>query len=71
MHIKNATISMGAEGAVSGESTGVILAHGAGTDMHAPLLLAFAQGLAAAGYLVLRFNFLYKEKGKKAPDPMK
>ena len=62
---------MGAEGAVSGESTGVILAHGAGKDIHAPLLLAFAQGLAAAAYLVLRFNFLYKEKGKKAPDPMK
>ncbi len=54
---------------VSGKGSGVILAHGAGNDMHAPLLTAFSHGLAAAGYLVLRFNFLYKEKGKKAPDP--
>lgn len=47
---------------------GVIIAHGAGNDMHHPMLSFLADGLADAGYLTLRFNFLYKEKGKKAPD---
>ena len=36
--------------------------------MTAPLLIAVAEGLAARGVTVLRFNFLYKELGKKAPD---
>lgn len=47
---------------------GVILAHGAGNDMNQPMLVFLAEGLARAGYLTLRFNFLYKEQGKKAPD---
>jgi uncharacterized protein len=47
---------------------GVILAHGAGNDMNQPMLVFLAEGLARAGYLALRFNFLYKEQGKKAPD---
>ena len=46
----------------------LVLAHGAGNDMTAPLLVAVAEGLAARGVTVLRFNFLYKELGKKAPD---
>jgi len=48
--------------------TGLILAHGAGNDMHNPLITAVAVRLAAEGFPVLRFNFLYKEKGKKSPD---
>ena len=43
---------------------GLILAHGAGNDMHQPMLVFLAEGLAQAGYLTLRFNFLYKEQGK-------
>jgi predicted alpha/beta-hydrolase family hydrolase len=49
--------------------TGVIVAHGAGNDMHTPLLSAFCSGLVQAGLLVMRFNFPYRERGKKAPDP--
>jgi predicted alpha/beta-hydrolase family hydrolase len=49
----------------------VILAHGAGNDMNQSLLVFLATGLSQAGYLTLRFNFPYKEKGKKAPDPPK
>lgn len=49
--------------------TGVIVAHGAGNDMEHPLLISFADGLAEAGYPTLRFNFPYKEKGRKLPDP--
>ncbi len=53
------------------KSVGVILAHGAGNDMETPLIVALANELAAAGYLSLRFNFPYKEKGRKAPDSQK
>jgi len=49
--------------------TGVIAAHGAGNDMEHPLLADFTVGLAGAGYPALRFNFPYKERGLKIPDP--
>ncbi len=52
----------------SEQTTGVIFAHGAANDMHNPLIKFVSQGLGQAGYLTLRFNFLYKEKGKKSPD---
>ncbi|MDD5712714.1 MAG: hypothetical protein PHY31_08160, partial [Smithellaceae bacterium] len=50
------------------KDTGIIIAHGAGNDMDNELLVAVADGLANAGYITLRFNFPYKEKGLKAPD---
>lgn len=46
----------------------LVLAPGAGTDMHNPLLVAVADGLAARGYPSVRFNFPYKERGGRAPD---
>jgi len=57
------------QGFAAGRSAAVIVAHGAGNDMHNPLLVHFSEGLCRAGYLSLRFNFPYKEKGQKAPDP--
>ena len=54
-----------------GKTTAVIFAHGAGNDMNNPLIVYLANGLFDAGYLTLRFNFPYKEKGKKAPDSQK
>ena len=53
------------------KTVGVILAHGAGNDMENPLIVAAADGLCRAGFLTLRFNFLYKEKGRKSPDSQK
>ena len=50
------------------KSAGVIFAHGAANDMHNPLIKHISHGLGQAGYLTLRFNFLYTEKGKKSPD---
>jgi predicted alpha/beta-hydrolase family hydrolase len=47
---------------------GLIVAHGASNDMNNPLIVAVSEGLATAGYVTLRFNFPYKEKGKKSPD---
>jgi len=49
-------------------ATAVILAHGAGSDMNAPFLCAVHEGLAARGYVTVRFNFPYKERGGRAPD---
>jgi hypothetical protein len=52
----------------SKSNTALIVAHGAGNNMNAPLLAAFSEGLSNAGIPVMRFNFLYSEHGKKAPD---
>lgn len=51
-----------------GGKKGMILAHGAGNDMEQPMIVFLAEGLAQTGYLTLRFNFLYKEEGRNAPD---
>ncbi len=48
--------------------TVVILAHGAGNDMNSPFLSAVHEGLAARGYVTVKFNFPYKEAGGRAPD---
>ena len=52
-----------------GKGTGVIIAHGAGNDMDHALIVTLSNGLAGAGFVTLRFNFPYKEKGRRAPDP--
>jgi predicted alpha/beta-hydrolase family hydrolase len=57
------------QGFAAGRTVAVVVAHGAGNDMHTPLLVHFSTGLSRAGTLSLRFNFPYKEKGQKAPDP--
>ena len=54
-----------------GGGAAVALAPGAGTSMDNPLLVAVAEGLAARGHAVLRFNFAYREKGSRRPDPAK
>jgi uncharacterized protein len=46
----------------------LVWAHGAGGDMDHPHVVGVAQGLAARGIEVVRFNFLYREQGRKAPD---
>lgn len=56
------------DGFRSGQDPALILAHGAGNDMNHPFLGHVAEGLAGAGALVVRFNFPYKEQGRKAPD---
>src|SRR5437667_7585981 len=62
-----------AHGPVSGEWTDgrpvVVVAHGAGNDLDAPLLVGFTEGLAEAGVGSLRFNFPYKQRDRRAPDP--
>ena len=47
-----------------------VCAHGAGGSMHDRGMLAVARTLRARGFDVVRFNFLYKERGSGRPDPM-
>lgn len=46
----------------------VVLAHGAGSDMAHPAVVAVCDGIRAAGFPTVRFNFPYREAGRRAPD---
>jgi hypothetical protein len=56
------------QGPKRGLDRAVLLAHGAGADMHAKALTVVADALADAKIPSLRFNYPYKTAGKKAPD---
>jgi predicted alpha/beta-hydrolase family hydrolase len=47
----------------------LILGHGAGADQMSGFMRMVAAGMAARGFDVMTFNFIYKEKGRGAPDP--
>lgn len=51
-----------------GADRAVLLAHGAGSDMHAATLAAVADALADAAIPSLRFNYPYRDAGRKSPD---
>jgi len=54
-----------------GESRAVfVCAHGAGGHMADRGMQLTAQALRGAGFDVVRFNFPYREKSSKRPDPM-
>jgi len=48
--------------------TCLVLAHGAGGNLHQPQTERFAAMLAERGTAALRFNFAYAEARKRAPD---
>jgi predicted alpha/beta-hydrolase family hydrolase len=56
------------QGPKRGADRAVLLAHGAGADMHAATLTTVADALADAKVPSLRFNFPYRAAGRKAPD---
>jgi predicted alpha/beta-hydrolase family hydrolase len=56
------------QGPKRGADRAVLLAHGAGADMHAATLTTVADALADAKVPSLRFNFPYKALGRRAPD---
>jgi len=45
----------------------LVLAHGAGGDLNDPLLRALGASLSADAIEVVRFNFPYRESGRRAP----
>jgi predicted alpha/beta-hydrolase family hydrolase len=53
-----------------GDATVFVCAHGAGGNMSDRSMLAASKALRARGIGVVRFNFLYREKGSGRPDPM-
>jgi len=59
------------EGAIAGTDIATfVAAHGAGGSMSDRSMLAVTDALRARGFGVVRFNFLYKERGSSRPDPM-
>ena len=56
-------------GVIEGKAeTGVLLAHGAGTNQDHPQIAALRSGLARGGLTVMSFNYPYTERGSKSPD---
>lgn len=49
-------------------SPGVLLAPGAGTDQHHPLVTGLVERLVAGGLGVITFDFPYRAEGRGAPD---
>jgi len=49
-------------------SATVVVAHGAGAGMEHPFLRGFTDALNSLGVATLRFNFPYREAGRKFPD---
>jgi len=47
----------------------LILGHGSGAGQTSDFIVRFAHGLAARGIDVITFNFLYREQGRRIPDP--
>ena len=47
----------------------LVIAHGAGNDMHNPFLSYLHRSIADNEALCIKFNFPYKEQGRRAPDP--
>lgn len=56
------------QGPERGADRAVLLAHGAGSDRNGPALIAVAAALAVAGVPSLRFDYPYREAGRRAPD---
>jgi len=47
----------------------LILGHGAGAGQTSAFIVSFAADLAARGIDVVTFDFLYREQGRRIPDP--
>jgi predicted alpha/beta-hydrolase family hydrolase len=47
-----------------------VCAHGAGGHMNDASMMRLARVLGACGLEIVRFNFLYRERGVRVPDPM-
>jgi len=81
MRLEHQTLHDGRSGTVSAviahpvttakQPTAVILAHGAGSDMNNPFLVRVHEELARAGHVSVRFNFPYKERKGRVPDPQR
>ena len=46
----------------------IIIANGAGANMHNAFISGYCKKLADAGFMTIKFNFHYQEIGRKIPD---
>lgn len=46
----------------------IVVAHGAGAGMEHPFMSGFTRAMNASGFATLRFNFPYREAGRRFPD---
>ena len=67
LEVPGGEVTLVTDGPESAETT-LILAHGAGAPLDHEFMAFFAGALAETGVRVVRFNFLYMEAGKQAPD---
>lgn len=51
-----------------GADATVAVAHGAGAGMEHPFMVGYCDALNGLGIATLRFNFAYREEGKRLPD---
>src|SRR5262245_30556764 len=71
IEVEGETTSAVFEPALSaGTDTLYICAHGSGGHMSDKAMLAATNALRSTGLDVVRFNFVYREKGSNRPDPM-
>lgn len=69
VELPKATVPVSTEW-VQGEGRGTVLvAHGAGAGMEHPFLVGLTDALNALGFATLRFNFPYREQGRRMPGP--
>src|SRR5215207_4181091 len=65
--VGDATVS-GIAARPDGASSTMVVAHGAGAGMEHPFMAGFTRALNAEGIATLRFNFPYREAGRRFPD---
>jgi predicted alpha/beta-hydrolase family hydrolase len=65
----NGTVTVSAQWAEGSGRGTIVIAHGAGAGMEHPFLVGFSDALNAAGFSTLRFNFPYREQGRRMPGP--
>lgn len=65
--VGDATVS-GVFAEPDGSFATLVVAHGAGAGMDHPFLVGFTRALNDLGVATLRFNFPYREAGRKFPD---
>jgi predicted alpha/beta-hydrolase family hydrolase len=53
----------------SGNGDAIALTHGASSNAGAPLLVRLAKSFAESGYLVLRYDLPFRQRGRGAPHP--
>lgn len=51
-----------------GATATIVVAHGAGAGMEHPFMSGFTRAIGEAGIATLRFNFPYREAGRRFPD---